>query len=193
MSKAIRFLALSGLLAAGASFAAPSSIDAAYRYHVTDLVVGSMVPKDLVTGPVPFDSTYAALTSDQRAVLFNDYENLAAGDEPPFPRYGIRHVIQPLIPFIEMYNPIGPLTASVEVDSKGRASAVTMYRSPDPEITRLVSAALTFEQYKPASCQGQPCRMQFVLHLNFPDRRALPIQNIAIQSADRTMNMSYGH
>jgi len=114
MSKGIHFLALSGLLACSASFAAQVYTEGAYRYHVTDFMVGSMLPKSVISGPLPFDSTYAALTSEQKAVLFSDYERLSPGDEPPFPLYGIHHVVKPLLSFAEMYNPVGPLVASVK-------------------------------------------------------------------------------
>jgi len=181
MSHGIRILALSGLLATSATFAAQASNDSAYRYHVTDIIVGSMLPQNIISGPLPFDSTYGALTADQRAVLFNDYESLSPGDEPPYPVYGIRHVVKAMLPFAELYNPVGPLIAAVEVDSKGRATEVTVYQSPDPELTRIVSGVLNLEQYKPATCKGQPCRMQFVLRVNFPDRRAQPITNIEVQ------------
>ena len=193
MSKGIHFLALSGLLACSASFAAQVYTEGAYRYHVTDFMVGSMLPKNVISGPLPFDSTYAALTTEQKAVLFSDYEHLSPGDEPPFPMYGIHHVVKPLLSFAEMYNPVGPLVASVEVDSKGQPAAVTVYQSPDPELTRLVSGALNLERYKPASCQGQPCRMQFVLRLNFPDRRSLPVTNLELQRGERNIGAVFTH
>ena len=193
MSHGIRFLALSGLLVATAPFAAQASTDPAYRYHLTDIIVGSMLPQDIISAPIPFDSTYGSLTADQKAVLFSDYESLPAGDEPPFPLYGIRHVVRPMVPFAEIYNPVGPMVAAVEVDAKGNATEVTVYQSPDPQLTRIVSAALNLEQYKPASCQGQPCRMQFVLRLNFPDRRSQPIQNIEIRREDNGPANVIGH
>jgi hypothetical protein len=185
MNHGIRTLALAGALAAGMPLAAQAAASGdATQYHIGDILVGSVLPQEIVTGPVPFDSPYAALTSAQKAVLSNDYENLSAGDEPPFPLYGIRHMIKPLIPFAETWNSEGPLIASAEVDSWGNAVAVTVYRSPDPQVTRLVSGAMTFEKYKPASCSGRPCSMQYVLRLNFPGRNALPVTTIALHPYD---------
>jgi hypothetical protein len=181
MSHGIRILALSGLLVASAPFAAQTTNEQAYRYHLTDIIVGSMLPQDIISGTLPFDRTYASLTADQKAVLFNEYEGLAAGDEPPFPLYGIRNVVKPMISLAEIYNPVGPMVAAVDVDSRGKATSVTVFQSPDSELARVLSGALTFAQYKPASCQGQPCKMQFVLRLNFPDRRDRPITNIELQ------------
>ena len=43
MSHGIRFLALSGFLAATAPFAAQSSTDPAFQYHLTDAIVGTAI------------------------------------------------------------------------------------------------------------------------------------------------------
>jgi len=60
-------------------------------------------------------------------------------------------------------------------------------------LTRLVSGALNLEKYKPASCQGQPCRMQFVLRLDFPDRRSLPVTNLELQRGERNIGAVFTH
>jgi len=184
MRHAIRTLALSGVVAAAVPFTVQAATDDARQYHVKDVLAGSVLAQAIINGPVPFDSTYAELTPEQKAVLFQEYESLSLGDEPPFPLYGVRHAIRPLIPFAETWNPVGPLVASVDVDSKGDAIAVTVYKSPDPQLTHLVSSALALEKYKPGTCQGQPCRMQYVLRLDFPDRRASPVQVLAFRRYD---------
>ena len=196
MSPGFPSLALCGVVALALPLAAPAqgqaAADSALAYHVTDTIVGSVVPQVIINGPVPFDSTYAGLTAGQKAVLNQDYENLAAGDEPPYPLYGVRHLIQPLISYAETYSPIGPMIASVEVDSKGDAVAVKVYRSPDPEMARILSGAMALEKYKPASCQGKPCRMEYVLRLYFPDRHGMPVQELAFHHYDQsTANFSW--
>jgi hypothetical protein len=184
MAHGFQTLALCGVVALGASFTPSAAADDALQYHIRDVLVGSVLAQPIVNGPVPFDVPYAALTPGQKAVLFQDYESLSPGDEPPFPLYGIRHLIRPVIPFAETWNPKGPLVASVDVDSKGDAISVTIYKSPDPQLTRLVSHALAVEKYKPGACQGQPCRMQYVLRLDFPDRRGSSVQVLAFRSYD---------
>jgi hypothetical protein len=198
MSHGFRSLALCSAVALAAPLAAHAQAPSqaaggpAAVYHVSDIIVGSIVPQVIVTGPVPFESSYASLTAAQKAVLNQDYESLAAGDEPPYPLYGVRHLIMPLISYAETYSPIGPLVASVEVDSKGNAIAVKVYRSPDPEMSRLLSGAMAFEKYKPASCKGQPCRMEYVLRVNFPDRHGMPVQELAFHHYDQnTANFSW--
>lgn len=189
MNRRFRTLAIAGAVGASACAAsvafAQDTGAAAHRYHVSDVIVGSMLPQEIMTAAVPFDSVYGQLDAAQKAVLFQDYENLPAGDEPPFPLYGVHHLVQPLVRFADTWNPVGPLVASVQVDALGNAVAVTVYKSPDPQLTRLAGGALALEKYKPASCHGEPCAMQYVLRLDFPDRRAQPVQSAAFHRFDQ--------
>ena len=162
--------ALAGLLAGSAAMADE------LPYRITDTLVGSMLPQEIIRAAVPFDARYEELSADQKATLARDYESLPAGDESPFPRYGLRHMLKPVVRFADTWSPVGPLVASVEVDSQGHASDVTVYKSPDPQLTRLVAAALQFEPFKPGMCHGQPCKMSYVLRLDFPERGGQPVQ-----------------
>src|SRR5471032_2259724 len=127
-------------------------------YRVTDITVGSMLPQDIIRAAVPFDGRYEQLTTEQKATLARDYENLPAGDEPPFPLYGLRHMVRPLVRFADTYSAVGSMVASVMVDSQGHGAEVVVYKSPDPQLTQLVVSALAFETYNPALCHGQPCK-----------------------------------
>lgn len=174
-------LALAGAMGLAAGSAALAD-DLPYR--ITDTLVGSMLPQDIIRAPVPFDGRYEELTADQKATLSGDYDNLPAGDEPPFPLYGLRHMVKPLVRFADTYSPVGPLVASVMVDSQGHAGEVTVYRSPDPQLTRLVAGMLALETYRPATCHGQPCKMAYVLRLDFPRRGGQPAQVAAFNHFD---------
>jgi hypothetical protein len=187
MSHAIQILALCGAMAVGTTCAAQAASAPAHpAYHLTDTVVGTVLPQPVIDGPLPFDSTYAALTADQKAVLFDNYESMAPGDEPPYPLYGVRHLVSPLVSYAETSQATGPLVAAVEVDSKGNAVSVTVFKSPDAEMSRIVSGALAFEKYKPAKCHGEPCAMQYVLRLDFPGQHGMPIQEVAFKHYDQS-------
>jgi len=162
--------AITGLLAGSAAVADE------LPYRITDILVGSMLPQEIIRAAVPFDGRYDELSAAQKATLAADYENLPAGDEPPFPQYGLRHMLKPVVRFADTYSPVGRLVASVEVDSQGHATDVTVYKSPDPQLTRVIAAALQFEPYKPGMCHGQPCKMSYVLRLDFPERGSQPVQ-----------------
>lgn len=191
MKHRIAILALAGAtaLAAGAAACAEE-----LPYRISDTITGSLVPQEIIRSAAPFDGRYSELTPEQKAALANDYENLPAGDEPPYPLYGLRHMIKPVVRYADLAGPVGPLVASVVVDSQGRPGEVTVYRSPDAETTRLVAAALSFEQFKPAVCHGQPCKMAYVLRLDFPPRGSEPVTTSAFTRFDpNSHSVTGGH
>ena len=164
---------LLALSAAGlAAVVAPVLADEPTLYAVKEMVVGTMIPQPVITSRVPFDKTYAELSGEQKAIVAQDYESLAAGDEPPFPAYGLNHMANYLTRFADKVKPVGPLVAAVEVSPDGHARSVTVYKSPDPQLTTLVSTLMVNEDFKPAKCKGSPCAMQYVLRLDFPVRNS---------------------
>jgi len=190
MTHRIAILAFAGAMALAAGFSAHAE---RMPYRITDSITGSLVPQDIILSALPFDGRYADLTPEQKAVLANDYENLPAGDEPPYPLYGLRHMIKPLVRYADMAAPVGSLVASVVVDSQGKAGAVTVYKSPDTEVARLVAAALSFETFKPGMCHGQPCRMEYVLRLDFPQRGGSHITTSVYNENDPNARRFMGH
>lgn len=179
--------ALTGLIAGSAAVADE------LPYRITDTLVGSMLPQEIIRAAVPFDGSYAELNAEQKATLAADYENLPAGDEPPFPQYGLRHMLKPVVRFADTYSPVGRLVASVEVDPQGHATEVKIYKSPDPQLTRVIAAALQFEPFKPGVCHGQPCRMSYVLRLDFPERGGQPVQTAGFTDSSRDLDNLMHH
>lgn len=144
-------------------------------YSVKETALGSLVPQPVLTGRVPFDRSWAQLTPEQRGVIAADYESLPAGDEPPYPAHGLRHFATYLARFADLREPVGLLVASVNVGPDGRPRGVTVFRTPDPQLVPVVAAMLGSEEYKPAVCQGSPCAMDYLLRVDFPERRDGPL------------------
>jgi hypothetical protein len=136
-------------------------------FRVTDILTGSNLPQVILQSSAPVAGRYDELSATDKAAVASDYESLAEGDEPPYPRYGVRHLLNPVIRFADLQGPSGPMLATVMVDSQGKPGKITIYRSPDAVMTKLVASQLAIEQYKPAVCHGQPCAMPFVLRLDF--------------------------
>ena len=189
MNNRIVALGLAGAMALVAGAAASAE---ELPYRISDVITGSLVPQDIIRSAAPFDGRYGDLTPQQKAALADDYENLPAGDEPPYPLYGLRHMIRPVLRYADTAGPVGALVAGVVVDSQGHAGEVTVYRSPDPETARIIAAALSFEQYKPAVCHGQPCRMTYLLRLDFPNRGGQPVTTSSFTRYDPTSHMITG-
>lgn len=174
MKRILLALSATGLAAA---IAAPASAEAPAPYAVKDTIVGTMVPQAIITSAVPFDRTYAQMSAEQKAVIAQDYESLSPGDEPPYPAYGLSHLSTYMMRLAEMTGTSGPLVATVDVSPDGQARTVSVFKSPDPRLTSMVTTLLAKESYKPAKCGGAPCAMTYVMRLNFPERHGLPVTN----------------
>jgi hypothetical protein len=148
-----------------AADAVPPTAPATYTLRET--FVGSRIPQDVVRSAIPFDKRYEELTADEKAVLWKDYESPKAGDETPFPVAGLHHLALPLMKLAARQNYAGKLIASVDIDSRGRPREVTIYKSPDSEMSEMARSLLSTESYRAAHCDGQPCAMAFVLRLEF--------------------------
>ena len=132
---------------------------------------GSSIRRDVVTSSrIPFDKRYSELTSEQRELLKRQYERMGNDDEPPFPVDGLGPIYKALAAAQKKLLVEGSMVLFVEVDRGGQATSVSVLRSPDPEMTRVAAAVLMLEKYKPAVCDGAPCKMQFPFRMEFKTR-----------------------
>lgn len=173
-------------LATACAMTAGSAMAQQLPYRITDTIVGSVIPQDIIRSSTPIGGRYSELTPDEKAAVASDYEEMAAGDEPPYPLYGVRHLLAPVVRYVDGDRPLGPLTASVVIDSQGKPGKITVYKSSDQVLTRFVASQLATEEYKPALCHGQPCEMTFVLRLEFPRRGKLPVTESSFADYDPT-------
>lgn len=127
----------------------------------TEVRTGTNLKSRLASGDLPFDKRYSELTQEQKNQFKTQYQDMAADDEPPFPIDGLGKLYQPIIEALNLVRVEGPLHMEVEVDSTGKAKAVSVRTSPSAEITKVAAAALMFHTYKPAVCRGKPCTMAF--------------------------------
>jgi hypothetical protein len=153
------------LCVATATGAAAAESSNAPVFALRDTFVGSMIPSDIATSPIPFDKTWAELTPQQKDLVRADYESIAPEDEPPFPEKGLKRLVWPLAKRAESTSDAGRIVAAVTVDGEGKARDVAVYKVPSEEIKSLLIAGLSEERFKPAKCKGQPCTMAFVLRV----------------------------
>jgi hypothetical protein len=163
------------LLAALWSGAAQAQADApaAVRYGLkqVDPTTGTHIKRTVVTSGMPLDTPYAGLSPQQQASLREQYVGMDPADEPPYPAEGMGSVIKPLHTAQSRLLVRGKLSLLVDVDSQGKAGAVSVLESPDDDMTRFAAQLLMLVKYKPAVCGGTPCRMQFPLEMIFSIRR----------------------
>ena len=176
-------LALIGLASAAALIAGPAAAKE-MPYHITDIIVGSVLPQEIIRSSAPIAGRYSELTPQQKAAVASDYDNLPAGDEPPYPMYGVRHLISPVVRYADAGEPVGPLVASVVIDPQGKPGQIVVYKSPDQTLTRFVASQLATEEFKPGVCHGQPCEMTYLLRLDFPRRGGRPVSSSSFTDFD---------
>ena len=133
--------------------------------------IGSHILRDIVSnGLIPVNRRYAELTPEQQGLLKSQYESMADGDEPPFPADGLASIYNPIAKGQQKLLVRGTLELHVEISPNGEATAVKVFRSPDPEMTRFAAAVLMATKYKPAICSGSPCQMSFPFVVNLAVR-----------------------
>jgi hypothetical protein len=120
--------------------------------------------------PVPINKRYAEMAPQEQNGLKSQYEKMGPNDEPPFPVNGLANLYKTMIKGAEKFQVEGQLILFVDIDAQGKATSVSVVRSPDPEMTQFAAGILIFERYKPAVCDGTPCKMQFPFRINFTRR-----------------------
>jgi hypothetical protein len=117
--------------------------------------------------PLPFDKPYEALTVEQQTWFRQHYQQLGPGDEPPYPATGLRALFDPILRATSRARVSGVFEAHVEVDADGRPLSVAVLRTPGAAVTDVIARIAMNTPFKPARCDGQPCRMGFPLSMEF--------------------------
>ncbi|HEY8025083.1 MAG TPA: energy transducer TonB [Burkholderiaceae bacterium] len=128
---------------------------------------GSNFRREIVkAGTIPLDKSYADLTPQEKAAVKSQYEHMGDADEPPFPINGLRPLYVALAQAHEQYNLQykGELLIYVNVDSTGKATSISIAKSPNPELSQSVANFMDLAKFKPASCNGKPCAQAFAFH-----------------------------
>jgi hypothetical protein len=110
---------------------------------------------------VPIDRPYEQLTPGQQRAFKNWYERMGDADEPPFPVAGLKAIYQPIVEAQSAARVSGEVFLEVVVDAAGTAQEVRVLESPSPTVARAIGEIAMQVPFKPARCEGQPCRMGF--------------------------------
>lgn len=116
---------------------------------------------------IPVNQTYGELSATDRAKLHQWWESIPDGDEPPFPREGLKPMFDAMRQAQQKLLVTGELLLVATVEADGQVSQVQAVGSPSPEMTRFSAALLTLTRFKPALCAGAACRMDFPLRYRF--------------------------
>lgn len=129
--------------------------------------LGTSLKKKLATSTISMDKKYFELSEEEKAFIRSVYDNMPEQDEPPYPLNGTREIHRKMSQAQQFVGAKGVLTMTVDVSSTGDAESVSIYESPDPDITRVASLVLMETKYKPAVCGGKLCKMQYFFQVQF--------------------------
>jgi hypothetical protein len=143
--------------------------DPAYKVLKPVSVTGSAVPPAVSYRPLPLDRSWAQLSSSDVEMVRNQYLDLRAHEEPPFPAGGLGQLARELSALQAQQNLRGQLHAVISVDADGRATAVSWQMTPAQGQVAGLDAILKQTAFEPATCAHSACAMEFPLHVEFGD------------------------
>lgn len=114
---------------------------------------------------VPLNLRWDQLSDAQRAVVRSWYVDIPPGDEPPYPRDGLRPVIDAVWQGQHRMRDTGDLMVVATVNGRGETEEVKAFGTTDKALVDYISRVVMKTRFKPAVCGGAPCRMDFPLNL----------------------------
>ena len=145
-----------------------AKVDSSKRYDMASDAsrAGSHIRSAAVTGSVvPFNKAWDALSKEQQQAVRNTYGMLREEDEPPYPVKGKAGLYDDIVEASDILRSLGYLRLTLMIDSTGTPSTVTVFSSPDPQLTKLATSVLMRQKFKPALCAGTPCEMAYEFSL----------------------------
>lgn len=120
--------------------------------------------------PIPFNKRFDQLSERQMAIYRADFDGLKDTDTPPFPKKGLKEIYIPLIKGHKRIGGSGDLLAYAEINEKGGVNKVTVYMSPSKKLADLTTTVLFNTKFRPPSCNGDPCIMDYPFYYQVPHR-----------------------
>ena len=120
--------------------------------------------------PVASNKRYSELSPEEKASINQYYEMMEPGDEPPYPRDGLKPIYDVIEDGQRKLLVSGELILLATVSATGTVTEVKAIGSPSQEMTKFAASVLLLTQFKPALCQGQPCKMEYPFRVVFSVR-----------------------
>ena len=146
---------------------ATASAAAQKEYKIMgDKKLGSKFREVEATSLIPFNKPYGQLTAEQKELFRATYGGLADSEKPPFPIKGTQVIYKPIIEANKTIKQAGNLLLVAMVNEAGKVENVAVYESPTPKMAEVATTVLFNTQFEPASCAGEPCKMEFPFEFN---------------------------
>lgn len=126
---------------------------------------------------IPFNKRYNRLTIEQRKLYRSNFHGISDDQVPPFPKKGMKRIYDPLILGHSRYGGGGQLSLLATINKQGKVAKVAIYLQPSKQIGELATAILFNTRFKPATCSGKPCEMEFPFDFRMR-QRSKPIKSL---------------
>ena len=110
---------------------------------------------------------YAEFTAVEKEQFHSLYENIAEGDEPPYPIEGLEPIIRQISTRLAGKVADGEYQIILRVSADGEVKSVRLLKQPSVEDAKLIAYFLVSTKYKSALCKGTPCTMDFLFITDF--------------------------
>ncbi|MDK2125516.1 hypothetical protein [Parachitinimonas caeni] len=173
---------LSVLIASMIAGQALAAGDAMFSLRDEDAPTGTHLRPVRMVSELPLDQTYASLESRFKQKIRDSYEKMAESDEPPFPAKGLRPLLKHILAEQDKagIDAKGTLALLASVDDAGVVQSVSSLETPDPKLAQVAGAVLMMTPFKPPRCNGQPCKMDFLLEVGIKSIKDLGTSPLTI-------------
>ena len=127
---------------------------------------GGHLRRRIASGDLPFNKSYGEMTPEEKDILKSHYASMGPNDEPPYPKFGLKPILNQIVKATSRLEVEGPLHINVLVDAEGQPTSVEVLKSPDPRMSKFAAAVLLDTPFKAALCEGKPCKMKFPLRFD---------------------------
>lgn len=152
------------LLSASNTFA---SADKTVYFLKGDAVTGSRLQTIEAHSNIPFNRAYDELSQKQKAQVKEKFKSLGINEVPPFPKYGLAAIYQPLIKANKAFGLNKTIKINATITRNGSVDKIEVLNSENAKFNDYIEHALSNAKFKPASCNGVSCEMNFPIEISF--------------------------
>ena len=138
----------------------PTVFAKSYELRRNEPEVGSNIRRVIGSTSIPLDRRISELPPQEQAEFRSSFKSLAPNDEPPFPVGDLKPLAVKLTQLQHLLKINGELSLLVRIGPDGVAQSISVLKSPNDNLQKLVSLMLLDVQYQAPKCAGVPCEME---------------------------------
>lgn len=132
-----------------------------------DAVIGSRLQIIEAQSNIPFNRAYNELSQKQKAQVKEKFRNLGLNEVPPFPKQGLAAIYKPLIKANKAFGFNKTIKVNATITRNGTVDKIKVLNSNNVKFNDYIEQALSNSKFKPASCGGVSCEMNFPIEISF--------------------------